>query len=211
MTCNKEIVSLIHRYLDEEITVIERKQLKEHLSECDKCRTHMNELKKSIAFVQSTSHIDAPINFTEVVMKRLPKQKRSVNTKRWMKNHPFFVAASVFIVLMATSMFSVWMDSSNELSVSGQANLIIDKERNIIVVPEGEIVEGNLMIRNGSLQVNGQVNGNVTIINGQNYMASAGKVAGNIEVIDKGLEWVWYNIKTFFSEVVNVIDEKKIE
>lgn len=211
MMCNKEIVSLIHRYLDDEITENERKQLKEHLDGCDKCRTHMTELKKSIAFVQSTSHIDAPINFTEVVMKQLPKQKRSVNSKRWIKNHPLFVAASIFIVLMAASMFSVWVDSSNELFVSGQANLIFDKERNIVVVPEGEVVEGDLLIRNGSLQVDGQVNGNVTVINGQNYLASAGKVAGDIEEIDKGLESIWYNIKTFFSEVVNIIDDKKNE
>lgn len=211
MTCNKEIVSLIHRYLDEEITGIERKQLKEHLDECDKCRTHLNELKKSIAFVQSTSHIDAPINFTEVVMKQLPKQKRSVNSKRWMKNHPLLVAASIFMVMMATSMFSVWVDGSNELFVSGQANLIFDKERNVVVVPEGEVVEGDLLIRNGSLRVDGQVNGNVTVINGQSYMASAGKVVGNIEEIDKGLESIWYSIKTFFSEVVNVIGDKKNE
>lgn len=198
MTCNKEIVSLIHKYLDEEITGIERKQLKEHLNDCDKCRTHMSELKKSIAFVQSTSHIDAPANFTELVVKQLPKQKRLVNSKRWIKSHPLLVAASIFVVLMAASMFSISIDSGNELSVSGQANLIIDKERNIVVVPEGEVVEGNLLIKNGSLQIDGQVNGNVTVINGQNYMASAGKVAGNIEEIDKGLEWVWYNIKTFF-------------
>ncbi|MCT8136492.1 anti-sigma factor [Anaerobacillus sp. CMMVII] len=209
MNCEKEIFSLIHKYLDEEVNDIERKQLNSHLRECEKCRTHMSELKKSIAFIQSSSHIVAPTDFTNLVMKQLPQQKPSVNWKRWMKRHPIFVAASIFVILMATSMFSMWTDGGEKLSVTGQANLIIDKERNIVVVPEGEVVEGDLLIRNGSIQVDGQVNGNLTVVNGHKYMASAGQVAGNIEEINEGLEWLWYNIKSFFSEVVNIFENKK--
>lgn len=206
MKCDNKIVSLIHKYLDEEINETERKELYSHLVECENCRDHLNGLKKSIAFVQSSSHIEAPANFTDLVMKQLPQQKKSVNWKRWMKNHPLLVAASVFLVLMATSFFSMWADGGNDLQVSGQANLIIDKERNVVVVPEGEVVEGDLLIKNGSLQVDGQVNGNVTVVNGQKYMASAGKISGNIQEIDQALEWIWYNIKSFFSDVVNVFD-----
>ncbi|RXJ01885.1 anti-sigma factor [Anaerobacillus alkaliphilus] len=209
MNCEKEIVSLIHKYLDEEITDSERKQLTVHLKNCENCRTHMNELKKSIAFIQSSSHIEAPPNFTSLVMNSLPQQKKSVNWKRWMKNHPILVAASIFLVFMAMSIFSSWVDVGEQLSVSGQANVIIDKERNVVVVPEGEIVEGDIVVKNASIQVDGQVNGNVTVINGHKYMASAGQVAGNIEEINKGLDWIWYNIKSFFSEVVNIFGEDK--
>ncbi|OIJ15138.1 anti-sigma factor [Anaerobacillus alkalilacustris] len=210
MECRKDIVSLIHKYFDEEITETEKNQLKQHLNECNHCRNHFNKLKKSIAFVQSSSHIVAPPNFTDLVMKQLPQPKRSNNWKRWMKKNPFLAAASVFIILMSTSVFSFWLDSGDELSVSGQANLIIDKDRNVVVIPEGEIVEGDLIVRNGSLQIDGQVNGNVTIINGQNYRASVGKVTGNIEEIDEGLEWIWYNIKSFLSDAVNIFDGKKV-
>ncbi len=209
MKCNKEIVSLMHKYFDEEISELEREKLNIHLNKCQSCKDHMNELKKSIAFVQSSSHIEAPSNFTDLVMSQLPEQKSSISWKRWMKRHPVFVAASIFIILMATSMFSVWLDGGNELSVSGEANLIIDKERNLVVVPEGEVVHGDLVIRNGGLQVEGQVNGNVTVINGEKYMAQAGNVVGNIEEINRGLEWFWYNIKSFFSDVINIFDEKK--
>ncbi|UTW70544.1 hypothetical protein KHA80_09350 [Anaerobacillus sp. HL2] len=65
------------------------------------------------------------------------------------KNNPTLVAASIFIFLMASSMFTIYSDGGNDLSVSGQANLIIDKEKNVVVVPEGEIVEGDLVVRNG--------------------------------------------------------------
>ncbi|OIJ14653.1 anti-sigma factor [Anaerobacillus arseniciselenatis] len=207
MKCDKEIVSLMHKYLDEEITEQERKILKKHLSYCEACNKHMSELKKSIAFVQSSSHIEAPENLTELVMSQLPEQKRSVNWKRWMKRHPALVAASIFILLMATSMFSVWIDGGNELTVSGEANLLIDKEKNLVVVPKGEVVNSDLVIKNGGLQVEGQVNGNVTVINGEKYMAQAGNVAGDIEEINKGLEWFWYNVKSFFSDVINVFEK----
>ncbi|QOY37577.1 anti-sigma factor family protein [Anaerobacillus isosaccharinicus] len=209
MNCDKEVFSLIHKYLDEEITDLERRQLNNHLVECENCRAHMSQLKKSIAIVQSTSHIEAPPNFTNLVISQLPQQKSSVNWKRWMKNHPVLIAASIFFLFMATSMFSIWMDTGKELSVSGQANLIIDKERNVVVVPKGEVVQGDLLIKNGSIQVDGQVNGNITVINGQKYTASAGQVVGNIEEIDKGLQWVWYSIKSFFFEVVNIFDERE--
>jgi anti-sigma factor RsiW len=207
MDCEKEIFSLIHKYLDEEINETEREQLNSHLRSCEECRTHLKDLKKTIAFVQSSSHIEAPANFTSLVMSQLPQQKSTVSWKHWMKKHPILIAASIFLIFMATSMFSMWADSGKELSVSGDANLIIDKDRNVVVVPEGEVVEGDLLIKNGSIQVDGQVNGNITIINGQKYTASAGQVVGNIEEIDKGLQWLWYNVKSFFSEVVNVFDE----
>ncbi len=210
MNCKNEIFSLIHKYLDEEINEVEHKLLKNHLSDCEKCRTHLKELKKSIAFIQSSSHIEAPSNFTNLVMKQLPQQKPSVSWKRWMKNHPILVGASISLIFIMTSIFSLWLDSSKEFSVSGQANLIIDKERNIVVVPEGEVVEGDLLVKNGNIQVDGQVKGNVTVINGQKYMESAGHVAGNIEEINQGLDWLWYNIKSFFVEVVNVFDHDNI-
>ena len=204
MECKKEVVSLIHKYLDEEINEQERIALENHLNECPQCKKHMDELKRSIAFIQSSSHLEAPKNFTENVMKQLPKQKKSVNWKRWMRGHPFLVAASLFFILMTVSMFSAWSDRQNDLMVTGQANLVIDKERNVVLVPEGEIVEGDIVIRNGNIQVEGQVNGSVTVINGEKYLASAGHVAGDIKEINQWLDWLWFNIKSFFSEVLTI-------
>ena len=51
------------------------------------------------------------------------------------------------------------------------------------------------MVRNGKLKIEGEVDGNVTVINGEQYMASAGKVTGDIEEINEVFEWIWYHIK----------------
>ena len=83
------------------------------------------------------------------------------------------------------------MDDQN-FSVSKQPNLVVEGQT--VIVPEGEVVKGDIVVKNGDLLVEGEVDGNVTIINGQ-YMASSAVVSGNIEEIDEAFEWLWYTIK----------------
>ncbi len=73
-----------------------------------------------------------------------------------------------------------------------------------VIVPEGEVVKGDVVVKNGDLEIKGEVEGNVTVINGQQYMASAGKVTGEIEEVDAIFEWLWYHIKTAAKDAVNV-------
>lgn len=208
MSCEQEMSALIHKYLDGETTEEERKQLYNHLHDCSNCHNHFKELKKTIAFVQSASHIEAPADFTANVLSKLPEQKKTVGWRRWMKNNPMLVAASLFIILMTASVFSVWMDGQKEVTVSGHANVQIDKESRIVKIPSGEVVEGDLVIRNGTLQVDGEVKGNVLIINGEQYLASAGSVSGEIEEINQALDWIWYNIKGFFKDVFTIFNDE---
>ena len=49
-------------------------------------------------------------------------------------------------------------------------------------------------MKNGDIVIEGEVDGNVTVINGQ-YMASTAVVTGQIEEIDEMFEWLWYKIK----------------
>lgn len=77
-------------------------------------------------------------------------------------------------------------------SVTKQPNLVVDGQT--VIVPEGEVVKGDIVVKNGDLVVEGEVDGNVTVINGQ-YMASSAVVSGKIEEIDEVFEWLWYTIK----------------
>ena len=70
-----------------------------------------------------------------------------------------------------------------------------------VVVPEGIVVEGDLIVRNGDLRVEGEIIGDVTVINGERYMAGAGTITGDIEEIDQAFEWLWYNIKSAFKDL----------
>ncbi|WP_078551213.1 anti-sigma factor family protein [Bacillus alkalicellulosilyticus] len=207
MSCKATYNELINKYIDGEASEQEKDELHKHLEQCPSCKSHYLELKKAIAFIQSSSHIAAPVNFTENVMSQLPKRKAKVAWKQWIKRHPFAVSAAVFFLLMSSSVFSFWNSNTDELMVTGAANLQIDKERAAVVVPEGEVVEGDLTVRNGTLQVDGEVRGNVLLINSEQYLASAGSVTGEIEEVNQMLDWVWYHIKNFFVDVVSFIDE----
>lgn len=200
MNCSQNYVELMHKYLDEEASFEEEKQLREHLPKCPKCQLHFQELKKAIAFVQSTAHVHAPVDFTKNVMAMLPKEKQTVTYKRWFTTHPMLVAAAVFVLLMSGSIFSNWTND-NQLLVSKQSNLQI--QDHTVIVPEGVVVEGDVIVRNGDLKIEGEVRGDAVVINGDKYLASAGHVTGEIEEIDEMFGWIWYNTKELFAKLIN--------
>ena len=198
----------MHDYLDEEIEREDELLLREHIQGCKECETIFNELKKTIAFVESTSNIKAPANFTANVMARLPKEKKKVGFQRWLKKHPLLAAASLFLILMTGSLLSTW-NQDQEFSVSKQKNLIVKNDT--VIVPQGETVKGDVIVRNGKLNIEGEVQGNVTVINGEEYMASAGHVTGQIEEVNQVIDWIWYQLKKTAYEVINIFNEPKTE
>ncbi|KIL51773.1 anti-sigma factor family protein [Jeotgalibacillus campisalis] len=207
-TCPEEIVLLMHEYLDEELSYEKENELKQHLQHCDACRTHFQELKRTIAFVQSTSHIEAPSGFTHNVMSRLPKEKKKAGMQRWFQNNPFFAAAAVFLILMGGSLLTAW-NSDDQFAFTNNDNVIV--EGHTVVVPEGEVVKGDMVVRNGDLRVEGQVDGDVTVINGERYVAGAGSITGQIEEVDQAFEWLWYNIKSAFNEFGDMFETNNNE
>lgn len=203
--CNEEIIEYMHEYLDEEITDEHKQLLKTHIEQCEECRMHFHELKRAIAFVQSTSHFQAPAGFTENVMARLPKEKKKVGAQRWLRKHPMLAAASLFLILMSGSVLSAWNQES-ALSVSKQSNLVI--ENDTVIVPEGEVVKGDVVVKNGNLQINGEVEGDATVINGEQYLASAGNVTGEIKEVDQLFEWLWYHIKNTSKSLISTVTQE---
>ncbi|MEH7355414.1 anti-sigma-W factor RsiW [Neobacillus drentensis] len=206
--CPEQIIELMHEYLDEEIEPEKERVLREHLQSCKECETIFSELKKTIAFVKSISHMQAPADFTANVLAHLPKEKKKVGMQRWFKNHPMLAAASVFLILMMGSIFSTW-SQDREFSVSKQKNLIV--KNNTVIVPEGETVKGDVIVRNGKLKIEGEIQGDVTVINGEKYLASAGHVTGQIEEVNEVFDWIWYHMKRTAQEVIDIFDQPETQ
>jgi anti-sigma factor RsiW len=203
--CPEQIIELMHEYLDEEITPDQERILREHLQSCKECEAIFNELNKTIAFVKSVSHMQVPDDFTANVLSRLPKEKRKIWMQRWLKNHPLLAAASLFLILMMGSVFSTW-NQDREFSVSKQKNLVV--KNNTVIVPKGETVKGDVIVRNGTLEIEGEVQGDVTVINGEKYLASAGHVTGQIEEVNEVFDWIWYHIKKTAQDVVQILEDQ---
>ncbi|MGA9288672.1 MAG: anti-sigma factor [Anaerobacillus sp.] len=209
MKCPAETIAIMHDVLDEEATQEQRRQLFDHLQSCSDCKQHYEELKKTESFLLSSPSIEAPDGFTSKVMEHLPQEKRTVWIKRWMKSHPIVTAAILFLALMTGSVYSSWTSEDQLSALSG--NLRFDQDTNTVIVPEGEVVEGDLTVKNRNLEIEGQVNGDVLVINGEQYMASAGQVTGDIEEVDHILDWTWYQLKNFFHDIGNLFtgDDQK--
>ncbi|MRX72151.1 anti-sigma factor [Bacillus lacus] len=203
MKCSEEIVRYMHQYLDHDIEEEDEVVLRHHLKTCTACSQHFHDLEKAVALVQSTSHIEAPADFTASIMKALPQEKKSVTANRWFRNHPFLVAASLFLLFMTGSVLSAW-NGEQDFSVSKQNNLIV--ENGIVTVPEGEIVRGDVTVKNGSINIEGTVEGDVTIVNGEKYMASAGHVTGEITEVNQVFDWLWLKMKELGNDVIDIFE-----
>jgi anti-sigma factor RsiW len=205
--CPEDLVEYMHDYLDGDLSVEKEELLKGHLQSCEDCQNHFHDLKKALALVQSTSHIQAPVDFTEKVMGRLPKEKKKVGVNRWFRHHPMLTAAALFMILMTGTFFTSWNDGQ-DFSFTKNNDLVV--QDHTVIVPEGKVIQGDLTVRNGDVKIEGTVegdvtviNGDVTVINGEEYLASAGSVTGDIKEIDKAFEWLWYKIKSGTKEIIN--------
>lgn len=204
-TCPEQIVHYMHAYLDGDISREEERQLKEHLDSCSECREIMNGLTESIAFIGSAAQIKAPENFVDAVMTRLPKEKSQAGAQRWLRKHPLFAAAAMFLILMSATLFSSY-GNDQQFSVTKQPNLIVEGQT--VLVPAGETIKGDIVVKNGTLRIDGEVDGNVTVIRGSKYMASTAIVTGSSEEIDKIFDWLWYKMKETVKEIIPSSNEK---
>lgn len=197
-TCPEHMVDSMHAYLDGDISPDEEKQLNDHLASCSSCKELMDGLNESILFIEGAKPIEAPAGFVDGVMKRLPKEKSQAGIQRWFRSHPILTAAAMFLLLMSASLVSSF-GNDQQFSVTKQPNLVVDGEK--VIVPKGEVVNGDIIVKNGDLHVEGEVVGNITVINGSKYMASTAIVTGTSEEIDKVFDWLWYKIKTTVKNV----------
>lgn len=198
-TCPERITNYMHDYLDGEISREHERELKQHLQVCANCREHMHQLSDVVAFVKSASHVEAPANFEVSVMSRLPKSKHRAGVQKWLRRHPMLAAAAMFFLLMGASVLGSY-SNDQQFSVTKQPNLVVEGQT--VIVPEGEIVKGDIVVRNGDILVKGEVDGNITVINGK-YMASSAIVSGQVEEIDQAFEWLWYKIKSTSKNIVS--------
>ncbi|MFD2702623.1 zf-HC2 domain-containing protein [Paenibacillus shunpengii] len=201
MDC-KESTSLMHEYLDDELSLSQKSGLESHLSICPDCRMRFKELEQTDMLLYAMRHYSpsASDELTDRIMSAVPEPKKQQPWLKWVKRHPALTAAAIFVIVMFSSTISFW-DQSNQLIVSGDDLDQIVIEGNDVIVPEGKSITGNLTVENGTAKVYGNVEGNLTIIDGHYMTASTAHISGQIKSIDQALDWIWYKI----TDVMNVV------
>ncbi|WP_163538735.1 zf-HC2 domain-containing protein [Gracilibacillus sp. YIM 98692] len=200
MSCDKEIVEMMHQYLDGDLDKSEEKKLRAHLQSCQACQHHFHELKRTVALVTANVDLQPSPDFTKKVMSQLPTEKKRNSVIRWMRVHPMITAAAIFFILMMSGVFSAW--NQDQLSYPTGKNLIVKND--IVIVPEGVTINEDIEIQNGNVKIEGKVNGDVIVINGEHLTASAGAVSGDIKQIDQIFSWLWYRLKELGQSVFDL-------
>ncbi|WP_410512453.1 zf-HC2 domain-containing protein [Paenibacillus sp. BR2-3] len=201
MEC-KLAVSMMHDYLDDDLPDQQQRELKEHLISCPDCRVKFKELEQTDMLMFSLMHQN-PVASDELahrIMNSLPKSKKEPRFITWIKRHPALTAASLFLVVMLMSSVTFW-NQDGQLVVKGSDLDQVVIKGDTVIVPSGKIISGDLTVENGKAQVYGDVNGNVTIIDGSLYQASTAHISGQVKSIDQAVSWLWYKVTNMFSDV----------
>lgn len=197
MACDKEMLLLLNKVLDQEATEEEEQRFLKHIEHCEACRVTYERQKQAADWVAGMEEHLPPKHFTAAVMANLP-EKAPIKSKRqaageWFKRHPVLTAAAFFIIFMSGYLTSLWNQASFDATVQGHGHVIYRGET--VIVPKGETIKGDLIVKNGHAEIDGSVDGDVILINSDTLMASAGQVTGDIEQVNQMMEWIWYHIK----------------
>ncbi len=190
MNCS-EAIYLMHDYFDDDIDEYLMHELFEHSNNCITCKAHFNELKMTNQLLKQLPKERLSSDITFKILESIPGKKK---VRNWATKYPVVAAASIFLFLFSISLVSYVVPSNEFKIVSGnEQNLIVNG--NEVIIPKGQEVLGDIIIENGNLQIDGEVKGNVTVFNGEIFMANASQVNGRTYQIDQIFERIWYQIK----------------
>ncbi|MCQ4088661.1 zf-HC2 domain-containing protein [Saccharibacillus sp. JS10] len=203
MEC-KQAVLLMHDYLDEDLPLEQEAQLKSHLDTCPECRAAFRRLEETemmlFAANRKSESLSVSEDMTDRIMSFLPQPKKHSPAWSWIRRHPALTAAAAFILIMVGTSIGFW-NADTQLVLKGNDLNRVQVEGNTVTVPEGTIIGGDLTVERGELRIYGDVEGNVTVIDGTSYQASTAHVAGQVKDINQALDWVWYKLGNIVSEV----------
>ncbi|MEK3885322.1 zf-HC2 domain-containing protein [Paenibacillus sp. PL2-23] len=211
MECKVAIVK-IHDYLDGELPREEILALQSHLKACSSCSARFKELEQADAAafsawesVKPSAQLDeaSSTQLKERIMAQLPKS-RSKGRGRFaslLYKYPGLTAAAVFLLVILGSFMATW-DQDTQMVVSGEDLQHVVINGDTVIVPEGVQVAGSLTVENGKVEVQGTVDGDVTVIDGSMVLASTGHIAGQSREIDQALDWFWFKVTSVFGGVL---------
>lgn len=197
MDCREASLGM-HEYLDGTLAGNPLKELKEHIDGCSGCRERFNRLEQTEALIRIMPEPDVPRGLAEKIMMALPKPGRRTLIKRWIKRHPAVSVAAIFIMVMMSSFLSLW-DKGGSLVVKGADLEDVVIQGDVVTVPQGSTIDGDLTVENGKLHVDGTINGNLIVVDSSYYLASTASIAGQVTDIHQTIDYFWFRVKEFLS------------
>jgi len=196
MNC-KQALLWIHEYLDGDLTGTPLTELKKHLLSCTECSQHYKQMQHTEAMVRSLPHFTAAPDMKERIMLCLPKKPMRSNTWfQWVRRHPAVSVASMFIFVMLCASLSMWNQDTDMVVKGASLDEVIIKG-NTVYLPAGHTINGNLMVKRGRVQIDGDVNGNIVVIDGTYLLASTAHISGKIKQVNQVADWLWFEVNEY--------------
>ena len=199
MACSKERQNLIHQVIDGEASEQDVHELTTHMNTCLVCRETFRELSALERQLKVLHLPEVSDDFTNRVIQKLETSSLSYKRTDWLRRHPALFSAACFLVLMLGFVFSSTSNHSFQASVVKGNGQLTYSGGDTVIVPKSEVIKGDLVVKNGTVKIDGKVEGNVILINSHSMMASAGQVTGKIEKVNWIVGEIWYTIKSIFT------------
>jgi cytoskeletal protein CcmA (bactofilin family) len=97
---------------------------------------------------------------------------------------------------MLSSSLSLW-NQDTEMVIKGASLEQVVITGNTVYLPAGHTINGNLMVKRGKIQIDGNVKGNLVVIDGSYNLASTAHISGKIKQIDQALDWLWFEVNEY--------------
>jgi len=201
MVC-KQVLPLIHNHFDGDITAEEAMELKHHLHSCQDCRRYFRMTEKTEAIVRSLPPAASSPELTQRIMDALPVERKRNVWFRWVKRHPAASVAALFGAIMLWSFLTLWNEDQQLLVKGADLDQVII-QGDTVIIPEGRTIHGDLMVRSGKIQVEGDIKGNLVVVDGTVNLASTAHISGQITRINQAFGWLWFKMNEwlgFFSK-----------
>jgi hypothetical protein len=202
MDC-KQASTLMHDYFDGDLAHEQAVELKDHLESCSACSIRFRELEQTEMMLFATlrhDQLSVSDGLVSRIMNEIPSPRKQKPWLKIVKQHPALTAAAIFLLVMLFSTISLWKADNQLIVKVGNLDEVVINGK-VVTVPEGSTVTGNLTIENGRAEILGNVEGNLTVVDGSYYKASSAHISGKVTRIDQALDWVWYRISSTFTDI----------
>jgi hypothetical protein len=103
---------------------------------------------------------------------------------------------------MLGSFLSLW-NQDTQMTVRGADLDQLVIRGDTVYLPVGHHVAGNLMVKRGKVQIDGELQGNLVVVDGTYQTASTAKVSGKVYEINQAAEWLLYQLREVVATIAN--------
>ncbi|NLW16383.1 MAG: hypothetical protein GX033_01790 [Firmicutes bacterium] len=178
MNC-RDARRMLHQALDDDLSLPAKRQLENHLHACGPCQKVEGSLAQVVSLLDQLADVPAPSNFTANLMQQLPRKQ--VRLPLLARTRAVWAAALLFVLIL--SPLYVWLTLSRPQLIADHGQAIV-QEGHRFIVPAGEVVQGDLVIYKGILEIQGEVQGNIKTIDATIELGPGGKHTGSTKNID---------------------------